>query len=73
MIKCNILNDFFRILSLFSIGTGNSPAQSSTRSISPKSNSPGQFIHQQLQKSSGTALNLAAPGIISTQQQSVRC
>lgn len=48
------------ILSLLSsiAGTGNSPAHSSTRSISPNSTSPGQFIHQQLQKSA-TAANLS--------------
>lgn len=58
----------FSNLSFAPAGTGNSPAQSSTRSISPKSTSPGQFIHQQLHNSSGTALNLVAAGITSAQQ-----
>ncbi|XP_031624419.1 tyrosine-protein kinase Btk29A isoform X1 [Contarinia nasturtii] len=51
--------------------TGNSPAHSSTRSISPNSTSPGQFIHQQLQKSATTAsLNDSLTAISSPQQTS---
>lgn len=42
--SCILLNMVFFLPS----GTGNSPAQSSTRSISPKSNSPAQFLQQQL-------------------------
>lgn len=60
---------WFHVSFLFAFtGTGNSPAQSSTRSISPNSNSPGQFIHQQLHNSSGTTLNLAVTAVNSPQQ-----
>lgn len=60
------------IVSCFSFaGTGNSPAQSSTRSISPNSTSPGQFIHQQLQKSATTASLAGSLTAISSPQQTV--
>lgn len=52
-------------------GTGNSPAQSSTRSISPNSTSPGQFIHQQLQKSATTASIAGSLTTIPSPQQAV--
>lgn len=66
----NFVYIFFFLV--FSVGTGNSPAQSSTRSISPNSNSPGQFIHQQLHSSSGTTGSLAGSiTTISSPQQPV--